>query len=222
MKKLGVIVGLVGVAIVGISTPALASPTDVSSSMTIDHSTFTSGELNPQSVTITFPLVTLPTPDRFYIDLPEGFVFTASDQIGLTPQPYDPATGMCGSVDTGVTIPLLTSTPYTCSTGGAAFPFEFVIQGAVPSQNYVIHLAANSFRAMTTTTDVIDSIKISVAFSTPPPLTIDDFGYISVTTLGKLANTGIDTFAIVAAGGLTVLCGVAVLAFAAFRRRAKT
>jgi len=100
---------LVGVAIVGISTPALASPTDVSSSMTIDHSTFTSGELNPQSVTISFPLVTTPTPDRFYIDLPEGFVFTASDQIGLMPQSYDPATGMCGTVDTGVTVPLLTS-----------------------------------------------------------------------------------------------------------------
>ena len=222
MKKLGVIVGLVGVAIVGISTPALASPTDVSSSMTIDHSTFTSGELNPQSVTISFPLVTTPTPDRFYIDLPVGFVFSASDQIGLIPQPYLPWNGMCGTVSTGVTVPLLTSGSYTCSTGGASFPFEFVIQGAVPSQNYVIHLAANSFRAMTTTTDVVDSIKISVGTSGPGGTTFDDFGNVAVTTLGKLANTGIDTFAIVAAGGLTALCGFAVLGFAAFRRRART
>jgi LPXTG-motif cell wall-anchored protein len=221
MKMKSVLVALVSLGLVALSAPAFADTEDISADMTIDNSTFISGELNAESVAIGFPLVTDIVGDRFYVDLPVGYVFNASTSIGSTIESYDPATGICGTVDTGVTIPALASGPYLCTTGGSDFPFEFVLLGNVPSGEYVIQLAAGSFRALTTETDVAGEITISIAISGDPQVT-DDYGHVDVMTLAKkLPDTGIDVFALTAVGALAGLSGLAAVVFVSLRRRSR-
>ena len=221
MKMKSLLVAVVALGLTGFAMPAAADPIDLSANMTIDNSTFKSGELNSQAVAITFPLVTDNMEDLLYIDLPVGYVLSASADIDIFPQNYDPATGICGTVDTGITVPLLDSDSYTCSTGGSDFPFEFVIQGNVPSASYIINLAPNSFRALTTQVDVTDHITISVE-KMPKSWGNGDFGSVSVTTLAPvLPSTGLDVFSTAAAGALTGLAGLLAIVFVAARRRAR-
>ena len=118
-------------------------------------------------------------------------------------------------------MPQLNSGPYTCTTGGSDFPFEFVIQGNVPSDNYVVNFAAGAFRALTTEVDDTDAITISIAQS-GDPMVFDDHGSVAVTTLGKaLPNTGVDVLATVASGALVGLAGLALIAVAVLRRRTR-
>jgi hypothetical protein len=220
MKKLAIASGLVALSLISLSSPALADPIDISANMTIDHSTFESGELNAESVAITFPLVTNIAGDRLYIDLPVGYVLGASAGVSGV-QSYDPVTGICGGFDTGITIPDLPGNSFTCLST-PDFPFEFLISGDVPNLDYVINLAPHSFRAKTTNVDEAGEITITLAMSGDPQVT-DDFGSVAVTTLAKkLANTGIDTFATVAAGALAAVTGLAAISVVALRRRARS
>ena len=220
MKRNAFVAGLVALGVIGLSSPALADPIDISANMTIDHSTFESGELNADSVAITFPLVTKVAGDRLYIDLPVGYTFAASQGVAGV-QNYDPTTGICGTFDTGITIPDLPAVPYTCLST-PEFPFEFLIAGDVPSLDYVINFAPHSFRAKTTDVDETGDITITLAISGDPQVT-DDFGSVSVTTLAKkLPNTGIDTFATVAAGALAAVAGLAAISVVALRRRSSS
>jgi len=221
MKKIAIASGLITLGLIGLSSPALADANDISANMTIDHSTFESGELNSQSVAITFPLSTAVAGDRLYIDLPVGYAFAASDGVSGV-QNYDPTTGICGTFDTGVTIPNLPGlASYTCLST-PEYPFEFLISGDVPNRDYVINLAPHSFRAKTTTVDEPGDITITLAISGDPQVT-DDFGSVDVTTLGsKLPNTGVDVFATAAAGTLAGLAGLVAVAAVALRRRARS
>jgi len=220
MKKIAIASGLITLGLIGLSSPALADANDISANMTIDHSNFESGELNGDSVAITFPLVTNIAGNRLYIDLPVGYVLGASAGVSGV-QSYDPVTGICGGFDTGITIPDLTAGPYTCLST-PDFPFEFLISGDVPNMDYVINLDPHSFRAKTTTADEAGEITITLAVSGDPQVT-DDFGSVAVTTTAKkLANTGIDTFATVAVGSLTALAGLAAIAVVALRRRSRS
>jgi hypothetical protein len=222
MKMKRMVVAAVALGLVGVSTPAMADVNDISANMSISPSTFTSGEPNAENVAITFPLVTNIVGDFLYIDLPVGYVVTATSGVDLLPQPYDPSTGICGSVNTGITIPALTGGSFTCSTGGSSFPFEFVIQGNISSATYVINFAPGAFTALTTTEDVIGEITVSVYDAGDPPVA-DDYGQVEVTTLAKkLANTGIDTFATVAAGALAAVTGLAAISVVALRRRSRS
>ncbi len=207
------------IAIVGTASPAFADNNDISANMTIDNSTFNSGELNSQSVAITFPLVTNIAGDRLYIDLPVGYVLGASSGV-VGPQTYDPTTGICGGYDTGITIPNLSGGPFTCLST-PDFPFEFLIAGNVPSDDYVINLAPGSFRAKTTNVDETGEITITLAMF-GDPMVFDDHGSVAVTTLGKkLPNTGVDVFANVAGGALVALAGFALVIVAVLRRRSR-
>jgi LPXTG-motif cell wall-anchored protein len=86
----------------------------------------------------------------------------------------------------------------------------------------VINFAPHSFRAKTADVDETGDITITLAISGDPQVT-DDFGSVSVTTLAKkLPNTGIDTFATVAAGALAAVAGLAAISVVALRRRSSS
>ena len=219
MKMKSLLVAVVALGLTSFAMPAVADPNDLSANMTIDNSTFKSGELNSESVAITFPLVTNIAGDRLYIDLPVGYVLGASSGV-VGPQSYDPATGICGGYDTGITIPSLSGGPFTCLST-PDFPFEFLIAGDVPNNEYVINLAPGSFRAKTTNVDETGEITITVAISGDPQVT-DDFGSVSVTTLAPvLPSTGLDVLSTAAVGALTGLAGLLAIVFVVARRRAR-
>ena len=219
MKMKRVLAAVMALGLTSIAMPAVADPIDISADMTIDNSTFKSGELNSESVAITFPLVTNIVGDRLYIDLPVGYVLGASAGVDGV-QTYDPVTGICGGYDTGITVPGLSGGPFTCLST-PDFPFEFLIGGNVPSNEYVINFAPGSFRAKTTTVDETGEITITVATS-GNPLVTDDFGHVTVTTVAPvLANTGLDVLSTAAVGALTGLAGLLAIVFVAVRRRAR-